>query len=194
VLSVFHALIGWAGLICSAILALGLASELATAGGTPDPAPPPALVEPSVEAESPIDGEIDLSVVSGESPEALTPEKGTQPGTAPARTPAPPRPHRAPLRRVYRVTAYNDQGITASGRPVGVGQCAAPVDIPFGAQVHIPALGRTFVVTDRTHPRFHHNTVDVFIPSEPLCWKFGRRYLECVIVLPPSRTAHAERH
>ena len=99
--------------------------------------------------------------------------------------PQPVQHRRAPTwNRVYRVTAYADEGLTASGRPVGVGQCAAPINVPFGAKVHIPALGRTFVVTDRTHPRFRHNTVDVFLPSEPLCRQFGRRYLQCEITLP----------
>jgi len=86
--------------------------------------------------------------------------------------------------RICRVTAYSDRGTTASGVPVGVGQCAAPADIPFGAQVHIPALGRTFVVTDRTHRRFRRSTVDIFIPSSRQCRQFGCRYLECHIKLP----------
>ena len=84
-----------------------------------------------------------------------------------------------PLARDVRVTAYCDRGLTASGRRVGVGQCAAPPSIPFGSKVYIPALGRSFVVTDRTHPRFRHNTVDIFIPSENRCRDFGRHYLKC---------------
>ena len=88
-------------------------------------------------------------------------------------------PRLEPIRRVCRVTAYCDRGLTASGRRVGVGQCAAPPSIPFGSKVYIPALGRSFVVTDRTHPRFRHNTVDIFIPSENRCRDFGRHYLKC---------------
>jgi 3D (Asp-Asp-Asp) domain-containing protein len=88
------------------------------------------------------------------------------------------------IERICRVTAYADRGVTASGVHVGVGQCAAPGDIPFGAEVYIPELGRTFVVTDRTHRRFRHNTVDVFIPSKKLCREFGRRYHECEFTLP----------
>jgi 3D (Asp-Asp-Asp) domain-containing protein len=86
--------------------------------------------------------------------------------------------------RVCRVTAYCDDGITASGRRSGVGQCAAPGYIPLGSRVYIPALKRTFVVTDRTHPRFRHNTVDIFIPSDARCIQFGRKYLECQFTLP----------
>lgn len=90
------------------------------------------------------------------------------------------------LRRVCRVTAYCDRGITASGTRVGVGQCAAPADIPFGTRLYIPELGRSFVVTDRTHPRFRSNTVDIFMPSKSTCLKFGRRYLRCEFAVPPS--------
>lgn len=97
-----------------------------------------------------------------------------------------PQPEQRVIRRVYRVTAYNDRGLTASGVLSGVGQCAAPADIPFGARVHIPALGRTLVVTDRTHRRFRHNTVDIFMPGYKQCRQFGRRYLECIVELPPK--------
>jgi len=93
---------------------------------------------------------------------------------------------RAALRRTYRVTAYCDRGTTAAGVPSGSGQCAAPANIPFGSKVYIPALGRTFVVTDRTHRRFRHNTVDLFLSSEDECRQFGRRYLECHILVPEN--------
>ena len=86
--------------------------------------------------------------------------------------------------RVYRVTAYCDRGQTAAGVPSGIGQCAAPADIPFGARIHIPALDRTFIVTDRTARRFRHNTVDLFIPDRDDCMSFGRQYLECQIAIP----------
>lgn len=92
------------------------------------------------------------------------------------------------IRRVCRVTAYCDRGLTASGVPSGLGQCAAPADIPFGSLVYIPQLDRTFVVTDRTHERFRHNTVDLFMPERSTCLQFGRNYLECefhIIATPP---------
>ncbi|MFQ5805576.1 MAG: hypothetical protein ACE5I3_03890 [Phycisphaerae bacterium] len=91
--------------------------------------------------------------------------------------------------RIYRVTAYCDRGLTAAGVPSGIGQCAAPADIPFGARIYIPALHRTFIVTDRTAKRFRHNTVDLFIPDRNECLQFGRRYLECEIAFPaqPAR-------
>ena len=92
--------------------------------------------------------------------------------------------HSIPLRRVHRVTAYCDLGLTAAGVPSGVGQCAAPGDIPFGSVVYIPSLDRSFVVTDRTARRFRHNTVDLFMPGRQDCLNFGLNYLECEIYLP----------
>lgn len=93
--------------------------------------------------------------------------------------------------RVCRVTAYCDRGQTAAGVPSGVGQCAAPSYIPLGSTVYIPELGRKFIVTDRTHKRFRHNTVDIFIPTEYSCVKFGRKYLSCEFTLPASKE-HAQ--
>lgn len=89
-----------------------------------------------------------------------------------------------PIRRICRVTAYCDRGLTAAGISSGVGQCAAPADVPFGSRVYIPALDRTFIVTDRTARRFRHNTVDLFIPGRDRCKTFGRQYLECQITVP----------
>ncbi len=86
--------------------------------------------------------------------------------------------------RICRITAYCDRGRTASGVESGVGQCAAPDDIPFGATVHIPELDLTLTVTDRTAPRFRANTIDVFIPRREDCIEFGVKYLECRFVLP----------
>lgn len=94
--------------------------------------------------------------------------------------------------RVCRVTAYHDRGTTASGVQSGIGQCAAPGDVPFGSKVTIPALGRSFIVTDRTHKRFRNNTVDLFIPSREACFEFGVHYLE-VIVVPPDEGAWPSR-
>ena len=85
--------------------------------------------------------------------------------------------------RICRVTAYCDRGTTASGVESGVGQCAAPGDIPFGSIVYIAELERSFVVTDRTARRFRKNTVDIFISSRDECLAFGRSYLECEFII-----------
>ncbi len=90
------------------------------------------------------------------------------------------------VHRVCRVTAYCDRGVTASGVRSGTGQCAAPVHIPLGASVYVPDLGRSFVVTDRTHRRFRNSTVDIFIPSRQQCRKFGAKYLHCDFTIPES--------
>lgn len=96
------------------------------------------------------------------------------------------------LRRICRVTAYHDEGITAAGVPSGVGQCAAPADIPLGSIIHIPSLGRSFVVTDRTHRRFRQSTVDLFIPGREACRAFGRHFLEVEIRLPQRPTSREQ--
>ncbi len=88
------------------------------------------------------------------------------------------------LRRICRVTAYCDRGTTASGVQSGVGQCAAPGDIPFGSTIYIPALDKRVRVTDRTHERFRRSTVDIFMPSCDACITFGVHFLEVEIELP----------
>ncbi len=94
--------------------------------------------------------------------------------------------------RICRVTAYCDRGLTAAGIPSGVGQCAAPADIPLGSIVYVPSLNKKFMVTDRTHRRFRHNTVDLFMPSEKVCRNFGRHYLECEFTFPSQPARYGE--
>lgn len=94
------------------------------------------------------------------------------------------------IRRICRVTAYSDRGVTAAGVSSGVGQCAAPEHIPIGSKVYIPALGRSYVVTDRTHRRFRQSTIDLFVPCDDRCRQFGRRYLEVEITPPESKPSH----
>lgn len=103
-------------------------------------------------------------------------------GESAAQDRRPARAHR--VQRVCRVTAYCDRGLTAAGVPSGVGQCAAPESIPLGSKVYIPALKRSFLVTDRTHKRLRRSTVDIFLPSAETCRKFGRKFLECEFTLP----------
>lgn len=95
------------------------------------------------------------------------------------------------FQKIYRVTAYCDRGITAAGIPSGYGQCAAPADIPFGARIYVPEIGQYFIVTDRTHRRFRHNTIDLFIPSKADCLQFGRRTLACEVELPAEPIPYA---
>lgn len=108
-----------------------------------------------------------------------------------------PRIQPGPVRRSakfhFRVTAYCDRGITAAGVPSGVGQCAAPEFIPFGSEIYVPALDRTFIVTDRTHERFRRTTVDLFMPAKSQCLKFGRRYTDCVVTYPHKAHRYGSR-
>ncbi len=175
-----RAVVGCTGLVSSGVLALGLARDVVTAVGDDARQAEPAVCETTTPA---VANQMATAVAAPTEPVAETPRPAKWP---PARTALKPRRQRptTTVHRTYRVTAYADWGVTASGKTVGVGQCAAPADIPFGARVYIPALGREFVVTDRTAPRFRHNTVDVFMPGDQNCREFGRRYLKCEIRLP----------
>lgn len=177
----FNALVGLASFVFAGVFAIALAaSPAATAtpaetGAVPFKAPDEALPEVPTWPE-------DFSAAA----EPLD----TSPGSADV---AGPESEAAVLYRVCRVTAYCDRGTTASGVPSGMGQCAAPADIPFGSIVYIPALDQRFVVTDRTHRRFRRGTVDIFMPNARQCRNFGRHYLECEITLPSGQTLRAGR-
>ncbi|MCK4340921.1 MAG: 3D domain-containing protein [Phycisphaerae bacterium] len=166
-----------ARLVCLALLALSLVSGSAVeppsaASGHQATASvvPPANVDR--EAVHPTDSEYSGAAIPS------SPARNDPPPSAPDN------PASKTLYRICRVTAYCDRGITASGVHSGVGQCAAPGYIPLGSTVYVPALNRTFVVTDRTHRRFRQSTVDIFIPSKRQCRQFGRQYLECEFTVP----------
>ncbi len=176
-MSVLQALVGLAGLVGSALLTLGLVSE-PSRQLSPEPPAPAATVTSMVvhvsEPESPAIAEAIVSNIDRPTESWQASLAGVASGQD---------PNGPDVLRVCRVTAYCDQGTTASGVPSGLGQCAAPADIPFGSQVYIPALGKTFVVTDRTHRRFRRSTVDLFIPTKRQCLQFGRQFLECEFTL-----------
>lgn len=75
---------------------------------------------------------------------------------------------------------------TASGVMPAVGMCAADYIngqlVPFGTKIILPD-GRTLTVTDRFGAG-HNNCVDIFLNSESECWKWGRKYLECEVIMP----------
>jgi 3D (Asp-Asp-Asp) domain-containing protein len=150
--------------ICGAIVLIGLTGRYLPRGGmAPDPVGTRHIVDTLHAASVP------RAVVEPERPLEYDPE---------------------PIRRVYRVTAYCDRGLTAVGVPSGLGQCAAPAGIPFGSRIYVPALGRTFIVTDRTARRFRHDTVDLFIPDRADCKRFGCRRLACEITVPTDRVRY----
>jgi len=91
-------------------------------------------------------------------------------------------------RRVMRVSAYtlsdkgmNGKGLTASGEKVLAGRTvAADSSLPFGTQIYIPELGKTFTVTDRGRG-IKVDQLDVYMESLKDALKFGTRELEVQI-------------
>ena len=176
--SVFHGLAVLVGAVCTALLTLGLVSDQPPTSASEPPPPAVTMARPALAAA-----------------EQAVVEPGVAAGPATWRTAVSGDhdSHTVALYRICRVTAYADRGTTASGVPSGLGQCAAPADIPFGSLVYISALDRTFIVTDRTHRRFRRSTVDIFIPSRRQCLNFGCRYLECQIMLPETSASGSTR-
>lgn len=76
-------------------------------------------------------------------------------------------------------------GITASGRRVGVGQCAAPSFVPLGSRVKVD--GRWLLVTDRTAKRWRGGTIDVYMPSHREARQHGVKWREVQIERPSRR-------
>jgi 3D (Asp-Asp-Asp) domain-containing protein len=186
----------WAGCLIL-VLVFVAAEELADATSAA-----PVVTEPIAQQYSDDDFDWDDSATEPQAEAEFATEGGELSTTADSAAPSaaahntkPLLEHRSSSRtvqRVCRVTAYCDRGLTAAGVNSGVGQCAAPADIPLGSVVYIPVLQRKFVVTDRTHRRFRHNTVDLFIPSEAQCRKFGRRYLDCEFTLVKEAVRYGE--
>lgn len=87
-----------------------------------------------------------------------------------------------------RITAYtasdrgmNGKGITANGEHAIEGRTiAADQSIPFGTQIYIPELGKTFVVTDRGGA-IHGDRLDLYMERYDDAMEFGVRELEVFI-------------
>ena len=92
-------------------------------------------------------------------------------------------------RVMFEVTAYmahdsgmNGKGITASGvRARRWYTVAASRGYPYGTRIHFPALGKTFVVQDRGGA-IRGNRIDLFVSSRAEALKFGRKWLEGVVL------------
>ena len=82
-------------------------------------------------------------------------------------------------------SAYADKGITASGEYVREGICAMDrlngVLVPFNSRVTLPD-GRVLIVKDRFGGN-KENCLDIWMPTEDECWKFGRQNLVCRVEL-----------
>jgi 3D (Asp-Asp-Asp) domain-containing protein len=90
--------------------------------------------------------------------------------------------------RVMKITDYtasdkgmNGKGITTSGERVLEGRTiAADIDIPFGSQIYIPDLNRTYIVTDRGGA-IHGDRLDLYMENRKDAMKFGVQELEVFI-------------
>lgn len=91
-------------------------------------------------------------------------------------------------RRVMKITAYtaSDKGmnglrITANGERVQEGRTiAADHSIPFNTQIYIPALGKTFTVTDRGGA-IKGDRLDLFMEKRKDAMEFGVQEMEVFI-------------
>lgn len=75
----------------------------------------------------------------------------------------------------------NDKGITASGEKALEGRTiATDSSIPFGTQIYIPKLGKTFTVRDRGGG-IKGDRLDMYMESRKDALKFGAPELEVLI-------------
>ncbi len=91
----------------------------------------------------------------------------------------------ADLNGKYIATAYNQSGTTASGVQTQRHVVAADPDIlPIGSRVKIKHAGRysgEYVVAD-TGEKIQGRRLDIYIPSERACRKFGRKQVRVRVV------------
>lgn len=88
-------------------------------------------------------------------------------------------------RRVMKITAYtsrdkgmNGKGITSNGERVQKDRTiAADESIPFGTEIYIPALSKTFVVTDRGGA-IGEGRLDLYMERYDDAMEFGVQELE----------------
>ena len=82
--------------------------------------------------------------------------------------------------QTLNISAYCETGNpTASGVwPQTYVTCAAD-HLPFGTRITLPD-GSVWIVQDRFGGGYH-DRLDLFLPTEAACWKFGRQWLRCRI-------------
>lgn len=85
----------------------------------------------------------------------------------------------------YLATAYSQHGITASGVPVQRHIVAAdPAVLPIGSRIKIRHAGRysgEYVVAD-TGEKIDGRHLDIYIPDERACTKFGRKTVRVQVI------------
>jgi 3D (Asp-Asp-Asp) domain-containing protein len=85
----------------------------------------------------------------------------------------------------YIATAYAQEGVTASGEYTHRHVVAADPDIlPLGTRIKITRAGRysgEYVVAD-TGGKIQGRKLDIFLPSEAACRKFGKREVSVKVI------------
>lgn len=85
----------------------------------------------------------------------------------------------------YTATAYSQSGITASGIPTKRHVVAADPDIiPIGSRIKIKHAGRysgEYVVAD-TGRKIQGRRLDIYMPSERSCMRFGRKRVKVTVI------------
>jgi 3D (Asp-Asp-Asp) domain-containing protein len=83
-----------------------------------------------------------------------------------------------PIEGLYTATAYAQRGVTASGEYTHRHVVAAdPALLPLGTRIKVTRAGRysgEYVVAD-TGGKIQGRRLDIYLPSEAACRKFGRR-------------------
>jgi len=80
------------------------------------------------------------------------------------------------------VSAYVISGETASGKHTAPGVCACGPSYPFGTIFLVPKLG-VFVCQDHGSKVGDRN-LDIWVPSEKLAEKWGRKTLKVRVICP----------
>jgi rare lipoprotein A len=85
----------------------------------------------------------------------------------------------------YIATAYAQQGVTASGEYTHRHVVAAdPALLPMGTRIKVTHAGRysgEYVVAD-TGGKIEGRKLDIYLPSEAACRKFGRRRVKVKVI------------
>src|SRR3954453_11148468 len=96
----------------------------------------------------------------------------------------------------YRATAYAQSGVTASGELTHRHVVAADPDIlPLGSRIKIRRAGKysgEYVVAD-TGAKIQGRRLDIYIPSESACKKFGSRLVRVKVLQVGNGTQAATK-
>jgi 3D (Asp-Asp-Asp) domain-containing protein len=90
-----------------------------------------------------------------------------------------------PIDGPYIATAYAQQGVTASGEYTHRHVVAAdPALLPLGTRIKVTRAGRysgEYVVAD-TGGKIEGRKLDIYLPSEAACRKFGKRRVKVKVI------------